>query len=138
MHSSNSFVRLRGHHLICLHFFLGSGRSPEFAKVVLRTRAQLDKNAAIVVKENDDVCEHCATRIEDEATCAGDNCGPCNLDAVAMDILGVRVGEIIEFSDIGHRLTDGIDVWREHACSACDDREDCAAMMDLLYRRTVV
>lgn len=126
-------VRIRGHHLICLSFFHGNGHSPAFAKSVLRALGELDENPALIIKENDDLCAHCATQVTDEKLCTGDDCAPCRLDALALELLDVRVGETIEFAQIRRRLPDGIATWRERACVTCRDREDCSSVMDLLY-----
>jgi hypothetical protein len=53
-------VRLRGHHLICLHFFRGHGYSASFV-VNLKTKLELIQKGVfiLIVSGTDDICLAC-------------------------------------------------------------------------------
>lgn len=55
-------IRLRGHHLICLHFYRGEGYSREFVENLEDVLRGAEEGEEIeVVEDADDICRACPT-----------------------------------------------------------------------------
>jgi hypothetical protein len=114
--------RLRGHHLICLHFFRGSydGGFRENLKRLLEEVSEVK-----VVDGVDDACMACpynkgfcnyTTNAEEEVR---------ELDEFALKILGLGVGSRVKWEELEKRVPGIIKEWREFACRNCDWRGGC-------------
>ncbi len=110
--------KLRGHHLICLQFFIEKGYSPKFARntsKILNTKGDV-----IVVNGLDDVCKVCPY-------CIGGKCrNPTTsdkkireLDRLALSLLSVKVGSKISWSEVKRRLPNILPIWVKRACMGC-------------------
>ncbi len=70
----------------------------------------------MVVSGLDDLCEHCPyvegdlCKYEEEVA---------ELDAGALDLLGVKVGEVVGFREVRNLLPRIIRNWRERFCVSC-------------------
>lgn len=117
--------KLRGHHLICLHFFKGYGYDEKFVENVRRILKEVGE--VEVVDGLDDVCEACPH-----------NVGFCNfsenseeevrgLDALALRLLDLKLGTIVNWEDLRIRVPKIMDEWRNLACKECDWRGVCDA-----------
>lgn len=121
-------VRLRGHHLICLHFFRGEGYTPEFVdnlKGVMR-RLEAEDAAAAVVEGVDDVCVACGYLVD--GTCANEVSGEDkirSLDEMALTLLGLGPGDEVSFTGLAGGLAAALPAWRERACRGCTWEEVC-------------
>lgn len=114
--------RLRGHHLICLHFFTGSydKKFQENLKRVLEEISEVE-----VIERVDDVCRACPY-----------NKGFCSysplaeeevrrLDEFALKILRLNVRSRIKWSELKAKIPELIEDWKSFACKKCDWRGDC-------------
>lgn len=120
--------RLRGHHLFCLHFFRGEGYSSDFVAGLREVTERLDSDGCAVVDAADDVCRLCPTLGED-GTCAhadGAETEIRRIDALALELLGVRAGETLDWRDVRRRLPSAIARWRAEACDGCEWWDVCA------------
>ncbi|MFN3383938.1 MAG: DUF1284 domain-containing protein [Archaeoglobaceae archaeon] len=117
--------KLRGHHLICLHFFKGEGYDEGFVENIRRVLATID--IAEVVEGLDDVCGACPH-----------NFGFCNyyesseeevreLDEFALSLLGLKVGERVRWEDLKAKISEVLEEWKSFACEDCDWRVVCDA-----------
>ena len=61
-------ARLRGHHLVCLHFYDGEGYDEPFIRNLERVLAEVGKEGAEVVDGTDDICSLCLHRHGDHCT----------------------------------------------------------------------
>lgn len=52
-------VKLRGHHLICLHFFKGEGYSKAFVENLREVVKRAENRTLEIVTGGDDVCAAC-------------------------------------------------------------------------------
>lgn len=117
--------KLRGHHLICLHFFKGYGYDEKFTE---NLRDVISKIKVVEVVEGiDDICKACPY-----------NVGFCNykessekevkeLDAFALDLLGLNIGEKVSWSYLKEKIPKTIEKWKFFACKNCDWRRVCDA-----------
>ena len=114
-------VRLRGHHLVCLHFFTGGGLSDAF---LANYRGLLDRLArgegVQVAGVADDVCRACP-RLEGEV-CGWDEAAVRALDRLALEELGA--GETA-WPELAAKVTSLSSGWWEDFCAGCDWAEFC-------------
>ena len=84
-------VELRGHHLICLHFFRGEGYNKDFVENLRRIIEKAESEFVRVVNGADDVCKKCPYNVN----------GICNysetseeevreLDELALNLLSIK------------------------------------------------
>jgi uncharacterized protein len=129
---------MRGHHLICLHFFRGEGYPENFIenlRDILR-RAEAGEQIA-VTSEDDDVCKICPylkekkcfyNEASDEAIQA--------MDRKALELLGLGVQDIVSWLDIRGKLPIIFYRWSKDFCRTCDWRHDCER--DAFFRQLLI
>lgn len=115
-------MKLRGHHLICLHFYRGEGYAQPFIDHLsgLLTRAEKSE-PAIVVSGPDDLCSCCPYLSNGICTH-----GPVaeklirEMDARALSLLEICPGESCSWGDIRNLLPRVVGEWKEAYCRDCD------------------
>lgn len=120
-----SMVKLRGHHLICLHFFRGEGYSEEFVLNLEKVLKEAEKEV-VVVSGADDVCVACPY-LED-GICRYSEDSEENiteLDRLAIKLLNLQHGSRLKWSDLKEKIGEVLPEWRKYACSDCDWRKVC-------------
>ena len=131
-------ARLRGHHLICLHFFHGKGYSPEFVVNLMRTLESLDERPGVIVEGADDVCDACPSMLNEKKCILlsdGDrDVSIRELDALALELLDMSPGDSVDFTEVRAQIPDLLSEWRKEACTDCDWEPTCAAALDLVER----
>ncbi|HWR59934.1 MAG TPA: DUF1284 domain-containing protein [Thermodesulfovibrionales bacterium] len=121
-----SIPELRGHHLICLHFFNGKGYSPEFIK---NLRAVLRAAAGSGVKVSqgaDDVCRACPSL--NDGKCMYDEHADeeiQEMDAFALKLLKEAPGGKTEWHLIRERVPGIFPLWKERYCKKCSWEKAC-------------
>jgi hypothetical protein len=138
MSDENRPARLRGHHLICLHFFHGKGYSPEFVVNMMHTLERLEERPGIIVDGADDVCEACPSK-SDEKKCillseSHHEGGIRELDELALELLELSPGDVVDYGDIRTKIPMILKEWRLKACAGCDWEPTCTAALDLVER----
>ena len=120
-------IRLRGHHLICLHFFTGEGYNPEFienlGKIVARARSG---ETIEVCPGADDVCTLCPF-LEDKRcrynTHAENEIQKMDRDATAL--LRIGPGMKATWFDMQERLQGIFKRWSADYCRSCTWKAVC-------------
>jgi hypothetical protein len=125
-------VRLRGHHVVCLHFFLGEGYKPEFIenlKEVLR-RAEAGEEIEILVGA-DDVCRKCPY-LKDTICVYDENAEDeiRDMDRTAIKLLGLRNKGKAKWTDIKKKIPIIFKKWKGRYCEGCDWRSVCEKNKD--------
>ncbi|NPV92933.1 MAG: DUF1284 domain-containing protein [Firmicutes bacterium] len=111
-------IKLRGHHLICLRFFLGEGYSQKFIDNLKDLVERAEKREVIeVVAGGDDVCRFCPSLVDDR--CSNDDPGIRQLDSIALKRLGAAVGELVYWPELGTRLESAPPGWLDAFCEGC-------------------
>lgn len=126
-------VRLRGHHVVCLHFYQGEGYSEEFVANLWRVMARLETERFVLTDDADDVCTSCPSL--QEGVCmseSGGEAGIRRIDALALELLGLEVGAELEFAAIRERLVGVLGQWRASACAGCGFESLCAGRIAAL------
>jgi hypothetical protein len=124
-------ARLRGHHLVCLHFYRGEGYDASFLDNLADVLARLAADPGVVVAGADDVCSACPGLHGDHCRHApGMEAEVHRLDALASRLLGVTPGDAIDFAALRDRLPAVLDAWIAEACTDCEWRRVCRPRMD--------
>jgi prevent-host-death family protein len=120
-------LKLRGHHLICLHFFRGEGYRAEFTANLGEILKRAETGEQIeVTSEADDVCkicpyfkgEECHYKKESDPEIQG-------MDREALMLLELTVRDIVLWPDIRKKIPALFHRWSEEFCRACDWRLAC-------------
>jgi hypothetical protein len=120
-------LRLRGHHLVCLHFFRGEGYSEEFVRHLSGLMARAEGGEPVeIVAGADDLCRACPWLAGD--ACAhkeGAEAEIREMDASALRLQGVSVGDAASWAALRERLPEVMPEWRRAWCRECEWREVC-------------
>lgn len=120
-------IRLRGHHLICLHFFGGEGYSEEFRESLRALVKEAEGGQEIEAASGaDDVCRKCPYLSGDK--CAyeeGADEEVRAMDRKALELLGIRPGESLRWAETRQRLPSAFRQWARSYCESCAWREAC-------------
>lgn len=118
---------LRGHHLICLHFFKGEGYDDAFVNNLISVLKDVSMGRGRIVEGADDVCRACPYLREGMCSYKEGEKEIKRLDELALNLLGVHEGEVVEWNALKERLRSIFPDWTLRACSKCDWRNVCRA-----------
>ncbi|QER41917.1 DUF1284 domain-containing protein [Thermodesulfobacterium sp. TA1] len=119
----NNSLHLRGHHLICLQFYKGLGYDASFVKNLNRVVKAWEKTPALIVEGPDMVCKSCPY-LEGEKCALSDKID--QKDLLALNLLKVQLGVLIEKQTVKNKLYEIWEVWKEKACKDCLWNEVCS------------
>ena len=121
-------IKLRGHHLICLHFFRNGPESLKLKIEELLNRFEKDEDIQ-VVEGGDDICTSCpyfkngvctiVENAEEEVK---------EMDKKALELLNFKVGDLIKWKDIRNKILTSkeiVKIWYETYCKDCDFKNVC-------------
>ena len=127
MRLEESPIKLRGHHLICLHFFTGEGYNPEFIgnlkEILIRAQSREEIE---VCSGLDDVCSVCP--FLKERRCRYDKHAENEIqkmDRYATKLLRIEPGMKVMWFDVKERLRGILISWKENYCKSCNWRRVC-------------
>jgi hypothetical protein len=125
--SERKYIKLRGHHLICLNFFSGEGYDIDFIKNLEYVVERINMGVVIKLVEGaDDICERCSNL--KGGMCyykQGADDGIRRMDSMAMDLLGVQKGQELLWDQIKKRLPLVMAKWRDVFCNCCEWKYVC-------------
>ncbi|MEW6173248.1 MAG: DUF1284 domain-containing protein, partial [Bacillota bacterium] len=115
-------IRLRGHHLVCLHFFRGEGYNREFIDNLEEVLGKAEKGDTIEVIEGaDDVCRACSELKDGQCAHTPDaDANIRQLDAKATVHLGVSPGNTVLWQDMKARVAATPKEWFVPFCDGCE------------------
>jgi len=121
-------IRLRGHHLICLHFYRGEGYSREFVENLESVMRRVTEGEEIKVVEGaDDICRACPALQEEKCVATpGADIEIREMDAEAAAHLGVEVGSKVLWQEMKAKVMATPKEWLAAFCEGCDWEEVCA------------
>jgi uncharacterized protein len=138
MTSTTDPVRLRGHHLICLHFFHGEGYSSEFVTNLGELIQRAIAGEEIVVQSGPDyVCGMCP-HLKDGA-CSYDKGADDEIremDNTALTLLQVKPGTRVTWSDMKDKIPGVFSRWARIYCRMCGWKNACEK--DASFRRLFI
>lgn len=120
-------IKLRGHHLICLHYYHGGGLTEIYAENLKEKMEQANRGEAIVIAGGaDDICSACPY-LEDDL-CQGipaEEAEIRELDQNALALLHRDIGDRILWTDIRQQLESAPSTWFETFCYGCTWKQYC-------------
>lgn len=120
-------VKLRGHHLICLHFFRGEGYDSEFVENLGKVLQRIELGEEIVVCSGaDDVCKRCPYL--KGGKCSYDKDAESEIgemDRSALRLIGLETNKRIKWVDIKSKIPGIIHEWASMYCKDCDWERVC-------------
>lgn len=125
---------LRGHHLICLHFFDGEGYDGSFVRNLRSVIETVNQEMVIVCRGADDVCGSCP-HLRD-AQCGYSETADeeiRDMDEAALKLLNLAPDAVVEWDIIRDRLQGVFNMWHEKYCQGCEWKRACE--QNELYRQ---
>jgi hypothetical protein len=124
---SKRTIKLRGHHLVCLHFFRGEGYNTEYVENLRRILERVEAGAEIEVSaEADDVCGVCPSLKGGKCSYAADaEIGIREMDMTALSLLGLTDRDYVRWADMREKLPEIFPQWTSRYCKACGWRKAC-------------
>lgn len=120
-------VKLRGHHLICLHFFTGEGYNPEFIKnlkeILVRTKSGEELEVCLGI---DNVCNMCP--FLKDRKCSYDKHAENEIqkmDRDAMKLLRIEPAMKVTWVDVQERVKGIFKEWLAKYCKNCNWQSVC-------------
>jgi hypothetical protein len=125
--------KLRGHHLVCLHFFRGEGYNEEFVENLARVVGSAQEGGIEVHGGADDVCVRCPYLSNARCHFSEDaDSGIGEMDRLALDLLRLSPGVRVGWAEIRGRIPEIFPAWHSAFCTTCSWRPACEG--DDLYR----
>ncbi len=117
---------LRGHHLICLHFFNGEGYTPEFITNLQSMLRSAASNMIEVVSGTDDICRECPYK-------KGTSCRYTDnaeqeirdMDVAALRLLHLSIGDNTNWEEMRSNIPTIFHKWYRNYCEDCDWKKTC-------------
>jgi len=117
---------LRGHHLICLHFFKGNGYDAAFVENLKHIIDRANREGVMVQKGADDVCLACPHLAGSKCNYRKDNDEKIErLDALALRLLNFGAGAKAEWETVKKMVPRIFSEWKSGACGKCDWLSTC-------------
>ena len=120
-------ILLRGHHLVCLHFYNGEGYGPEFVDNlgVIRCRAEADEWIE-VASGPDDICKLCLYLKAGKCLYTADaDTETTEMDQAAVGLLKITTGERVLWRNLKKNIPEIFGIWSKKYCKGCDWLKAC-------------
>ena len=117
---------MRGHHLICLHFFNGEGYNEIFINNLRNILCRAEEEEITVSSGADDVCASCPClkegrcRYEEDADKAIQE-----MDTKSLELLRVSRGDRIKWVTLESRIHEIFSEWFSKYCMECNWKGAC-------------
>lgn len=119
-------AQLRGHHLVCLHFYDGEGYDEPFIRNLEKVLKEVRREGARIVEGADDVCSLCLHRRDDHCTySAAADREIREMDHKALALLTLAPGDRADWEKTGETVVAGFREWYAAYCFACSWRPVC-------------
>ena len=117
---------LRGHHLICLHFFHGDGYDKNFIKNLKKIIDLSEKEKVTISTGADDVCSHCVYLKQGRCKSA-ENADKIiqKMDIKALALLGHSDGDKMRWSELKDCVRSIFSDWYFQYCTECEWKKVC-------------
>lgn len=117
---------LRGHHLICLHFFNGQGYDEAFIENLRHTLSRAEKEMTTVSSGADNVCTGCLHLKQN--TCKYEENAEESIqemDTKALALLRLSCNDQIGWDTLKNRIPEIFSQWFSLYCRECNWRGAC-------------
>ncbi len=117
-------ISLRGHHLICLHFFKGNAYSKDFRNYLSMLKKDIKNSEIKIIDGADDVCKKCVYLKEGLCSYGKDAEGEIKaMDKKAIELFGIK-GKRARWKEIKEKIPVIFNEWAAY-CRTCDWADDC-------------
>lgn len=122
-----TLTRLRGHHLICLHFYSGKGYDDVFVSSLNRIIEDVKMRGLKIVEGADDVCYNCPHLTNDRCTFSENAEKDIEeMDKLALNLINQSIGNHVKWQDLKNTISSIINIWYERFCLNCFWLNKCA------------
>ncbi|MGJ7028340.1 hypothetical protein HNR54_000689 [Methanothermobacter sp. DSM 3267] len=124
-------ITIRAHHLLCIQGFQGYGYSEEFTEnmeLVIRKLRSRPSVSVMIVDSADEICTACPF-MDGEACMMGDE-SVKGMDSKLMEILGIRSGDIRDYSELESELKNMEASLIREVCGDCSWIDVCLLHSD--------
>lgn len=114
---------LRGHHLICLHFFSGEGYDQIFIDNLREVLNFVKSEGLVIGTGGDDVCRKCPyLNLQNDSCQYRENADAeiREMDRKALEMLQFDAGHAVAWEVIAGRIPDIFADWFRTCCSDCE------------------
>jgi hypothetical protein len=119
-------AKLRGHHLVCLHFYEGEGYDRPFIDSLENVIEEIETVGVEVAAGADDVCGPCPHRTGTACTMSATADREIReMDARALALLDLPVGHKTGWDVLRDAVAAVFPAWYESYCFACNWRRAC-------------
>jgi len=119
-------LSLRGHHLVCLHFFTGEGYDDTFIRNLRNIMTRADDENVTITSGADDVCTSCLHLREGRCDYTEDaDVDIREMDKKALDLLNLSDTGRARWEELRNLVRTIFPDWYYLYCSECDWRETC-------------
>ena len=125
---------LRGHHLVCLHFFKGEGYNEEFVENLTAVLRTAETEGIDILHGADDICTQCPYLNHSRCQYSEDaDKGIGEMDRMALNLLKLPRGVKIRWAEIGEKIPEIFAAWHQAFCATCSWKWACEE--NDLYRK---
>lgn len=119
-------AKLRGHHLICLHFYDGEGYDEPFIANLERVLEEIGREGVEVTTDPDDVCDPCPHRQKESCTFSRTADREIReMDTRALTLLGLIPGKRVGWIWLRNTVETIFPEWYATHCHLCTWRRAC-------------
>ncbi len=124
---------LRGHHLICLHFFSGEGYDALFVENLRDALKRAECEDIEIVSGADNICTKCPY-LKDYKCEYDENADEeiREMDETALKLLNLTAGQKIKWQDLKNLIPAIFQEWHDRYCIDCDWKHVCEKSAKLL------
>ena len=117
---------LRGHHLICLHFFDGEGYDDAFIRNLEDILRRTEEEDVEISFGADDVCSACLHLKEGRCMQSeGADESIRGMDEKAFELLGLSISDRVSWNVLQNEIPGIFPEWYSLYCNECDWRRVC-------------
>lgn len=125
---------LRGHHLICLHFFRGEGYDMAFVKNLKQVLKSAELSPVRVACGIDDVCDKCPHMEDDSCRYTPHSEVEIKeMDKMALELLCLTLHSEVGWMEVREKVSGIFRSWHKSYCHTCGWKRACEK--NALYRR---
>ncbi len=117
---------LRGHHLICLHFYNGEGYNETFIKNLRHIMNRIDDEMTTVSFGADNICTSCL-HLKQGKCQSSENAEEeiREMDKKALELLELLPRDKVNWNEVKEKLPEIFSEWFSQYCSECKWKEAC-------------
>jgi hypothetical protein len=122
----NKMPQLRGHHLICLHFFHGEGFDENFISNLSEIMKLAEEGTVTISAGADDVCKKCVYLRKGRCEHSEDADKEVQkMDTKALALLGLSARDKVQWAELKADIVKIFQEWYFQYCTECEWKAVC-------------